>query len=442
MNVSRRAGIRGCAVIAAAVAALAFSATAQATVDAGTKSKVPNPTKSGQGVPGKTDAYRAMKSAIGLQGMKNQEDLNAFKTWLITRPGIVDKGFYESAVDISSRRMTLQWHGTSPLQAQAVAEGKRRGLTVVVKSEPYTRASVERATRALLDPKNSARLHGFRVTSVAGPTVGNDRLTVAGMVAGNTRTSVADIGRLAPSLAPAAKSLTGLDATFKPGIPSVPYSTRSTDYSPFNAGGMIRGNNGSGCTSGFGIQRSGFTWTTTARHCDADSWTAWDNGANSYGNRYDADAGTGNRMLTGDGFYWMFDGAWNDANGFHKTVWALADVSQGSSICSSGANSGVHCNLIVENMNEAFNDGYGWFNTIRVHAQSGIAGAHGDSGGPMLIPSSDGAHVWAVGMLQGSNQAQTTNCGSLRISTSCSEWVEFSSERVFLNDIGATLYTG
>jgi hypothetical protein len=60
----------------------------------------------------------------------------------------------------------------------------------------------------------------------------------------------------------------------------------------------------------------------------------------------------------------------------------------------------------------------------------------------MLIPASDGTHVWAVGMLQGSNETQTSNCGSLRIATQCSAYVEFTSERVFLNNMGATLYTG
>jgi hypothetical protein len=338
--------------------------------------------------------------------------------------------------------MTLQWHGSSALQARAVAEGARRGLKIDIKNVSYTRASVERAMSLLQDPSNSTKLGDFHVTSVAGPTVENDQLTVRGTLTAKALTTAADISSRAPSLAVSVKALTGLDATFAPGGQSIPYTTRSTDTSPFNAGGMMRGSNGTGCTSGFAIRRSGHTWTTTARHCDADTWTAWDLRSSSYGGRYEADGGTGNRMLTGDGYYWMFDGAWNNRAGYHKTVWGLADVSQGSSICSSGANSGVHCNLIVDNMLESFNDGYGWFWTIRVHARSGIAGAHGDSGGPMLIPSTDGVHVWAVGMLQGSNAAQTTNCGSLRIRTTCSAYVNFTSERVFLNNIGATLYTG
>jgi hypothetical protein len=443
MKPVERARIWRAAVAVSAAAALILVSVAPANAGPGvTSSKDPTPTKSGQGVPDGVDVFEAMKSTLGLEGMKNQEDLNAFKTWLISLPDVVDQGFYESAVSIADRTMTLQWHGDSPLQARAVAEGTRRGLTVVIKHVSYTRASVDRAMSLLLDPTNSDKLGGLHVTSVAGPTDENDQLTVAGTLTGKVATTAADISSRVPSMAPAAKALTGLDATFTLGGQSIPYTTRSTDTSAFNAGGMMRGSDGSGCTSGFAIKRSGLTWTTTARHCDAASWTAWNLSSSSYGSRYTADAGTGNRMLTGDGFYWMFDGAWNNSTGYHKTVWGLADVSKGSSICSSGANSGVHCGLIVDNMVESFNDGYGSFSSIRVHAQSGIAGAHGDSGGPMLIPASDGTHVWAVGMLQGSNETQTSNCGSLRIATQCSAYVEFTSERVFLNNMGATLYTG
>jgi hypothetical protein len=439
MRTSRRARS---AVIASTVAVLACFAVPPAYAHDPTAGKDSTPTKHGQGVREGVDVYSAMKSAIGLSAMRNQEGLNSFKSWLLAQPNVAGEGFYESAVDISSRSMTLLWHGKTALQQRAIAEGRRRGLAVSIRHVPYTQASVDRATRRLLDPRNASKLHGFQVTSVAGPTPGNDRLTVSGTLNRGERTNAAALKAATPQLTTASESLTGMKATFVPARPAIPYTTRSTDVSPYNAGGMIRGSNGSGCTSGFAIMRSGYTWATTARHCDAASWTAWDRSSSSYGSRYDADAGTGNRMLTGDGFYWMFDGAWNNSSGYHKTVWGLADVSIGSSICSSGANSGVHCDLIVDQMRESFNDGYGSFSSIRVHARSGIAGAHGDSGGPMLIPASDGTHVWAVGMLQGSQEAQTSSCGSLRISTTCSAYVEFTSMRVFVNDMGATLYTG
>ena len=75
-----------------------------------------------------TSSFSAMKAQIGLQGMKNQEALNAYKTWLVTRPGVHEQGFYDSAVDVQNRTMTLQWHGDSALLTQAVAEGRRRAV--------------------------------------------------------------------------------------------------------------------------------------------------------------------------------------------------------------------------------------------------------------------------------------------------------------------------
>jgi hypothetical protein len=445
MKTHRSGALRRPGILAALALALALVGASQA--QAASPDRIPGKVAPGAPKPGvqgkapRNDSFAALRSQIGAQGMKNQEELNAYKTWLVTRPGIHEKGFYDSAVDIASRTMTLQWHGDSKLLTQAVAEGKRRGLNVVVKRVSYTQASVQKAMKALLDPKNAAKLGGFKVYSVAGPTVANDRLTVSGSTAGAVTASAAAVRAATPALSTSVKSLTGMDASFEAGAKSEPFATRSSDFSPYNAGGMIRGSNGSGCTSGFAILRSGFTWTTTDRHCTDPSWTAWDAPANSYGSSWDSDPGTGLRMLTGDGFYWMFDGAWNNPNGWFKTVWGLADVSQGSTICGGGANSGMHCNLVVDNMAESFNDGFGTFTTIRVHALSGIVGAHGDSGGPMMIPSSDGLHVWAVGMLMGTNEAQTSNCGSLRIPTTCASYVEFSPERRFLTDMGATLYT-
>jgi hypothetical protein len=141
----------------------------------------------------------------------------------------------------------------------------------------------------------------------------------------------------------------------------------------------------------------------------------------------------------------MFDGAWNNPSGYAKTVSGLADVSLGSSVCSSGANTGVHCNLIVDQMNESFDDGYGAQSTIRVYQQTAgqVAGGEGDSGGPMLIPNSDGLHVWAVGMIQGTNEA-LTSCPSARVATArCSVHMEFTSMRTIVNTIpGASLRVG
>ncbi len=392
--------------------------------------------------------FAQMEGDLGVTGMKNQEALNTFRSWLNDQPGLYDAGFYDAAIDIPGRTMMLLWHGTSALQAKVIGEGAKRGLHVVIQAAPYTKGQVDAAMKKLVDMSVTTAQGTFQVTSVGGPVPGNDGLTVAGYFTARAArvTPQAAVESDAATLTSSIKSKTGLSAKVVYGEQSVPYTTRSTDSGDLNAGGMIRGADGSGCSSGFAINIGGVPHTTTARHCNATPYTAWDLASTSYGSTTTTSGIGLARVLSARGFYWMFDGAWNNAAGYHKTVNALADVSIGSHVCSSGANSGVHCTLVVDQMNESFNDGLGGsVTTIRVHQTTSgqIAGARGDSGGPILIPNSDGIHVWAVGMLEGSNEAQTTNCGSLRVPTQCSAYIEFTSERTIINSIaGASLRTG
>ncbi|KAA2251177.1 hypothetical protein F0L68_37765 [Solihabitans fulvus] len=373
--------------------------------------------------------------------LQRRETLMAFKSWLIGVPGISEAGFVESANYPETLSTTLLWSGRSSLQDAVRGEAARRGITVTFKSVKYSRKQVQEATDRVWASVHSPVWKDFVVTSVVGPDLTHDGIVVRGHhQAKGADTAAAQ----AQTLASAQSVANAVDDVAIAPDPTL-YATRSTDFSPYNAGGMIRGSDGSGCTSGFAIWRSGYSWTTTARHCTAASWTAWDAPGNSYGNAYDTSA-SGGRMLTGDGYQLMFDGAWNDPNGFAKTVVGFADLSINDWVCSSGANSGVHCGIQVDNLSVSFNDGFGSFSTIRGQQRdpSQIGGAHGDSGGPMLVPYSTNnwTTVGAAGMLQGSLGPQTSSCGSLRIATTCASEIEFSSMRTVVNDLGATLRTG
>lgn len=395
----------------------------------------------------------ACSTCCGTRRRKNQEDLNEFRSWLNAQPGLTDAGFYEAAIGIPTRTMTLLWHGQSDLQKAAQIEAASRGITVVIKSVPYTKVQVDEAMRSLEDSDLATSAGTFRVTSVAGPVVDDDAVSVAGYFVSRSggaqpaavtsnSAAVADAARA--DIAGSATTTPNLAVKVEYGQPSSNFTTRATDTPGFNAGGMIKGANGSGCTSGFAIYIRGVSHTTTARHCTSTPFRAWSLSSSNYGSTTTTSGIGLARILSGTGFARSFDGAWNNSAGYFKTVNALADVSLGSHVCSSGANSGVHCNLVVDQMNESFNDGLGGsVTTIRVHqASGGVAGAHGDSGGPIIIPNSDGSHVWAVGMLQGSNETQTSNCGSLRIATQCSSYIEFTSMRTIINSIaGASLQT-
>ncbi len=393
--------------------------------------------------------FAAQEEVLGLPGMQSQEQLNAFKTWLITRPGVYQAGYFDSAVDIGLKSMTLMWHGSSALEKAAVTEGRRRGLNVDVESVPYTRDQVLNAMSTLTNPASRARFAGFIVTTVEGPTPTDSEITVLGSYSTPGANRMLKALNVAPDVATQATRLAGgLSVRVQyAATGSYPYTTRTTDSSPFNAGGFIKGSDGYYCSSGFAIVLGGEDRTMTARHCTAGDYTAANKSTSNYGGVLKNENTTGSKVLTGAGYPWMFDGAYNDSNGYHEIVNALSDVSFGSSVCSSGGNSGVHCNLKVTNMNEEFADGAGSnFDSIRVTQQTkgAIAGASGDSGGPILIPNSDGKHVWAVGMLQGSQEDQlwgTGSCGGANLTSGlhCAVSIEFTSERVMLNRLGATL---
>lgn len=158
----------------------------------------------------------------------------------------------------------------------------------------------------------------------------------------------------------------------------------------------------------------------------------------------------GARVLTGHGAAQMFDGPYDDPDGFRKPVQKLADVGLRDYVCTSGGNSGVHCGIKVTDMKVSFKDGYGGkFLTIKGIQQDPfkIAQIQGDSGGPVLVPYRNGK-VGAVGMIQGYQLGTTKGCGPVhdRGSTTsrnkCSRIVLFSSMRTIIKHVpNASLLT-
>jgi len=393
------------------------------------------------------DPLAIMVRELGATAVKNNEDLAVFRTWLNDLPGLDDSGFYEAEVDVASRTMTLLWKGASPLQAEIRQAAERSGITLIITAVDFSKTDVERAMVALADTDVSTEYGSLHVTTVMGPTLKSPQLTVGGYFLDKAR-ATADVAL--PEVAASVRGVTedvapGLPVVVQPGSESVPFVTRSTDFAPLWAGGAMRGTNNMHCTSGFAIRYNNNYYTTTARHCNLTPFAAWDAPNSPYGTTVTTVNYALARVLTAMGAAKTFDGAWNNTAGYSKTVNAWADVSVGSYVCSSGANSGVHCNLQVDSMNASFNDGFGSaVPTIRVHQMTSgqIAGAQGDSGGPIFIPNSDGTHVWAVGMLQGSNETLTTTCGSMRLAVKYSAYIEFSSVHTLLNQLpGSSLVT-
>jgi hypothetical protein len=374
-----------------------------------------------------------------------QDRLMQLRTWIITQPGIEDTGYIESVNDAASLSTTVLWYGpASTLQDGIRKEAKRLGVSVAFKQRKYSRKQLIAAAEAASRSKGKGAFAGFTMHSVGAIGADFDGIVLRGDHAN------APAGGRAGLDVSAARSMStqlGVDVSIIGGggrlVPAV--ATRNSDTPAFNAGGWMWSTGSStGCTSGFGITLNGYTRTTTARHCVQNDYKAQGSGY-SYGSGLVNSPEGAARVMTASGFYWMFDGAWNDSTGYKKTVIGYGDVGLNDLVCTSGANSGVRCNIKVTNMWYLNNDGHGadyW--TIEGHQQSDtIAASQGDSGGPVFTVV-NGTQVRATGMIQ--NVAATwTNCVGVRLAASniwCSSWVYFSSMRTINNSLGATLRTG
>jgi len=190
----------------------------------------------------------------------------------------------------------------------------------------------------------------------------------------------------------------------------------------------------------FGITINGTYRTPTARHCKGSDYNARDNSSTDYGSTATHSGDGGARILTEGGSYWMFTGAWNNTSGSKKKVAGFRDVSLNDTVCTSGGNSGEHCDIKVNDMTYWWNDGDGGFDTISGYRSVGIAVAQGDSGGPVFTSRSDG-RVGAVGMIQALNDQ--ASCPSVHdAGYLCGKTVYFSSMRTIVNTTpGAALRT-
>jgi hypothetical protein len=382
---------------------------------------------------------------VSADQIARQERLMALKSWIITQPGVEDSGYVESVNDVAHLATTILWHGAAtPFQRAIVAQAKTRGIAVTVKQRKFGRSELLKAAESASRTSGKGALAGFDMTSISTLDPDFDGVVIRGNYLGassGTR-AVRDA-----TLAKAASAQVGVDVSVAPsaGRITAAVATRSNDTAPFNAGGyMFSPSSSTVCTTGFGIVLNGVRRTTTARHCWRHDYRARD-GSGGYGDGLVNSGDGAARVMTTGGFYWMFDGVWNNSAGYKKTVIGYSDVSSGDLVCASGGNSGVRCAIEVRTMCVLFNDGMGFGDvcTIQGHQQSnGIASIQGDSGGPVFTLG--GANqVRATGMIQ-AVQGGWTNCSGVHDGGGniCSDWMLFSSMRTINNSLGASLVTG
>jgi len=198
----------------------------------------------------------------------NQNQLMDFKSWILDQPGLAESGYIESVNDSSTLSTTLLWSGPEDdLQGAIIAEGQGRGIAVSVEHRAFSLAQLNRAADKIVSQGESA-ISGFRWTAIFVVTGDFDGIVVAGTstTSGANSLNIPDTATAA-TVAQRVKALTGVAVKVKTGVDSQStVGQRWSDYSPFNAGGLML-DGPDICSTGFSVKVGGTAYTTTARHC-------------------------------------------------------------------------------------------------------------------------------------------------------------------------------
>ncbi len=220
---------------------------------------------------------------------------------------------------------------------------------------------------------------------------------------------------------------------------------RATDTPPFWAGGVAR-LGGQVCSTGFAVYRQNwFTRTTgilTAEHCARGGGVQVSTGAGrSIGIAEVPSAQTA--AFNSDSLFVptnsaprMFDGA--TVGAFSKPVVGWVQNFVGQLVCTSGASTGVHCDIITELISSTALIQTGPTNFVRLDnlvfgtalgSTSAIAAGSGDSGGPVFTLTANFSQVRAAGMMSIAQFGVACNVAGL----------PFCGNRVGFVDIGSVL---
>ena len=403
----------------------------------------------------------AWVAEVGTAFLDTQNKLDDFGNWIEAQPGVGGSGYLSQINHPENGSVELLWHGHDGLLTKVLAEAKARGIPVTVVPRSFNAKQAEAAAAAILSHKGKLGKQGVKINTVTEITPDVDAVVVSAEFSG-----ALVLPDNEPAVSPAAEQVdaarqavadeesvaVGLPVALVEGEAMVDTSSRSTDTSPFYAGGLMKAPTGNPkqpygfCSSGFAVKYMGNVHTTTVHHCvptGNEVYTARD-GTGTYGSTILNDYNSGISVLTGGGSGYTFDGGWDAATNYLKGVTGVYNVKVGDYLCTSGGNSGVHCNIKVTAVGAYTSDQSGWtFKTIKGVQQTSGAIAAAVGGGPAFVPYSDLKNVGAVGLMQGSDPNSQVSCTSTHNGPEwCSNTIYVSPIGTFLSDSGATLVTG
>ena len=399
------------------------------------------------------------------QRIVNQNDLHSFLDTYFTgdeaaRAAI--PGYAGIVLDVDRRTVYLNWNGPLSQSLQDWVSTAPVGVTVVVQAVPLSAASEIAARDAMLAAINHNghwEINGATVDSVAILPDGSG-LQVSYQPASAT-SSAATMKSKASSASASQVSallsgLAGVPVSVALGAP-VASTSRQSDTSPWYGGAAVHAPvTGYYCSSSFSvtgvsdyadrmITGAHCTWDGTS-DASAGTWTTWGTPTGTIigdtkelSTKWDALA---IKVTKGYNVGRVWDGPFNTTTQ-SQGVTGSATNNVGDYVCADGANSGAHCNILIDNDNTSLTVNiYRMYSLITGSAPSGsIAVAGGDSGGPVFSstdytkPGRIAKGVIVAGVF-------TKTCPATEVGTTCYTRLFYSPIRPILAAFNVTLKTG
>lgn len=316
-------------------------------------------------------------------------------------------GFAGVVLDVPGGVVHLYWKGTAPKATGVAAAKAPRGIRVRVHPAAYSAGELQRRADEIIRTRGlGAGGDVHRVTPLADGS---------GLELGVTKTA-----GTAARTAPADPLVVRTEAEAAP----TPYNNRWGGNSPFEGGIQLNG-----CSAAFATLQAPMAGDghfpaklVTAAHCFSAVGDEVRTGNSATGGpivighveaiypQLDSaiiavDSG---KYVTG----WMWDGGVEDGSEYTKPVVGTSAARTGSLVCTSGAWSGVHCDIKITKTGSTLDWGTHVSRAVSIgdQLQGRLASGNGDSGGPVFTLTDDFSSVLAAGVIIGGDDGRSATC--------------------------------
>lgn len=332
-----------------------------------------------------------------------------------------EPGFGLVRVNYAKSLVTVFWKGAPSPEVQRLAAEPPRGAVVDVVHADYSAADVISVGTMLLE---SSRLPGGLSTGVVGVMPNEDLSGLVVQLAIGSPMAAAGVTSSQNTL----QELSGMPVRVET-VTQPQDASRRNDSAPWQAGGAIADSAGNDfCTTGFAVIKSGEGRLLGARHCFSGNGDVVRDGVGTRIGEVKASQRDGDTVLIDPDaspatIGKTFGAAWNadpGDPGYEFSVGGATNPPDETEVCISGAISGIHCNVTVKNVFKIFecSDGLGTCVGFEAtHNSGGVAGASGDSGGPVFKKNASG-NVTARGIIA-TNGGTPLVCSSTSVPTTC-----------------------